>query len=178
MEDEIFENLMQVLWDYAEEVRNLYKARLLNDDKKATGHLIDSVETFVVYNNTEFLVTLRAADYLKYVEEGISPAGKYKNPGWKAYPFILKWVEIKQILPHPKSGNLPRTQNLETLYKQSAYLVTRKIVEKGIDAGHQLRDTVEAVNSFYLPKLEEALQKDFDKYAIYVLKDIDKMIKL
>lgn len=176
--DGIFENLMNVLWEYAEEVRNLYKQRLLIDDKKATGHLIDSVETFINYQGTDFLVTLRVADYMKYVEEGISPAGKYGNPGWKAYLFILDWVKIKRILPVPKSGKLPKSGNIDSLYRQSAYLVTRKIVEKGIAAGHQLRDTVEALNAKYIPLIQEAVEKDFDLYTIEIYKEINKMIRI
>lgn len=179
MEDsEIFENLMNVLAEYGEEVKRLYQSRLMADDKLATGNLINNVETFIAYKGTEFVVYLRLEDYWKYVEKGIAPAGKYKNPGWKAYPFILKWVEVRRILPRPKNGKLPSTQNLDTLYRQSAYLATKKIVEKGIEPGNQLQESVQAINNKYLPLLQEALDKDFNEYAISIYNDINKMIKI
>lgn len=172
MEDrEIFKNLYAALEAYGEEVRQLYQLRLISEDKRATGNLINTVESFVVSNGEEFIVTFRLQDYFKYVEEGISPAGKYGNPSWKAYPFILNWIRVKPVLPRPLSnGKLPTE-------KQMAYLITRKIVNEGIDPGFQLRDSIDSINSYYLPIFQEALEKDFDSYASYVFGKINRIIK-
>lgn len=165
-EEELFENLMQVLWEYASSVKELYKGRLLADNKKATGALINSVDTFVVFQGTEFLVTLKVEDYYRWVEEGRKP-GKFP-PVDK----ILDWIKAKPVLPYPgKNGKLP-TEN------QLAYLIGRKIATEGIEPGHQLSDVLEGLNRKYIPLLQEALNKDFDRYAISIFNKINKLVKI
>lgn len=173
MEDNIFENLLQALWDYGATVKDLYQKRLESDGKRATGKLIDTVEVFVNYQGTDFLVTLRLQDYFKYVEKGRFPYGN-EDAGPGSLPpvsKILEWIKVKNILPIPKNGKLPTQEQL-------AWAISKSIEKKGIKPGNQLMETVEDVNRIYLPIIQEAVQKDFDKYAIYVLKDIDKMIRL
>ena len=172
-ESEVFTNLTQALYEYGEQVRDMYKKKLLDADAKASGKLINSVKAFVAYRGIEFEVFLELEDYWKYVEQGIQPAGKYKNPGWKAYPFILKWIQVKPVLPTPdkKTGELPTE-------KQLAFLITNKIVNKGIDRRPLLADSIEAVNRYYMKELEEAIQKDFDAYAISVLNEAGKIVKI
>ena len=167
MEDsEIFENLMQVLWEYASSVKELYKGRLTADNKKATGNLINSVDTFVVYQGTEFLVTLKVEDYYKWVEEGRKP-GKFP-PVDK----ILEWIKAKPVLPRPlDNGKLPNENQL-------AYLIGRKIATEGIEPGHQLADVLGSLNRQYIPLLQEALNKDFDKYSLSIFNKINKMIRI
>lgn len=167
-----FEGISAALKEYAEEVRQLYRNRLILDDKYSTGKLIQNIKTDIKFNGTTIKVVLYLEDYWKYVEEGIAPDGKYKNPGWKAYPFILKWIEQKPITPEPdKNGKLPTTEQL-------AYLIGRKIVNSGITAGHQLKETVDEVNQRWLPRLQAALQSDFDGYVIKVFEKAKKLIKI
>ena len=175
-ESEIFENLMNVLAEYGEEVKRLYQARLLADDKKATGNLINHIEVPIAYKGTEIVVYLKMEDYWKYVEKGIAPAGKYGNPGWKAYPFIYDWVGIKPAFKG--KFKLPGEKKDLPTQSQLAYLITRKIKDEGIKPGNQLEETLQAINNKYIPLLQEAIEKDFDKYALYVFKDINKMIRI
>lgn len=173
MEDNIFENLMEVLWDYAEAVKDLYKRRLIADDKVASGNLLNSVDTFIVYNNTEFMVTLSVADYMKYVENGRFPYGD-EDAGPGTLPpvsKILEWIKVKNILPTPKNGHLPTQEQL-------AWAISKSIEKKGIKPGRQLAETVDAVNRIYIPLIQEAIEKDFDRYAIYVLSEINHLIKI
>jgi hypothetical protein len=57
-----------------------------------------------------------------------------------------------------------------------AFLIGRKIATEGIEAGHQLRDTVESLNARYIPRLEQALQEDFEAYVIKTYNEVGKMI--
>ena len=152
-ESEVFTNLTQALYEYGEQVRDMYKKKLLDADAKASVKLINSVKAFVAYKGIEFEVFLELEDYWKYVEQGIQPAGKYKNPGWKAYPFILKWIQVKPVLPTPdkKTGKLPTE-------KQLAFLITNKIVNKGIDRRPLLADSIEAVNRYYMKELVRSIK--------------------
>ena len=173
MEDEIFENLLQVLWEYGNEVKRIYQMRLEQDGHRATGKLIDNQQVFVNYQGTDFLVTLQLEDYFRYVELGRFPYGDEDAGPGKLPPVskILEWVKVKNILPIPKNGKLPTQEQL-------AWAISKKIEKVGIKPGRQLAETVEALNRQYIPLIQEAVQKDFDKYAIYVLKDIDKMIRI
>lgn len=165
MEDNIFENIMLALDEYGQAVKDLYQKRLLADDKKATGNLIDSVQCKIAYQGTEFAVFLELADYWKYVEGGA-------KPHWPPKDKILEWIKAKPVLPRPlDNGKLP-TDN------QLAFLISRKIARDGIKAGNQLAETVEDINRQYMPILQEALQKDFDAYTIKIFKKVGKMIKI
>ena len=77
------------------------------------------------------------------------------------------------MLPTPdkNTGKLPTE-------KQLAFLITNKIVNKGIDRRPLLADSIEAVNRYYMKELEEAIQKDFDAYAISVLNEAGKIVKI
>lgn len=163
MIDTGFDNLLNALSEYKNAVAVHYKDRLVADDKKATGQLINSISTEIKVGSDTFEVVLNVVDYFKYVEEGRKP-GKFP-PVDK----ILSWIRVKPVIPRPINGKLPTEQQL-------AFLIGRKIATEGIEAGHQLRDTVQAINAEFIPKLEAALQEDFDAYAIKVYDKIGNLV--
>lgn len=163
MIDTGFDNLLNALSEYKNAVAVHYKDRLVADDKKATGQLINSISTEIKVGSDTFEVVLNVVDYFRYVEEGRKP-GKFP-PVDK----ILSWIRVKPVIPRPINGKLPTEQQL-------AFLIGRKIATEGIEAGHQLRDTVQAINAEFIPKLEAALQEDFDAYAIKVYDKIGNLV--
>lgn len=163
MIDTGFDNLLNALSEYKNAVAVHYKDRLVADDKKATGQLINSISTEIKVGSDTFEVVLNVVGYFKYVEEGRKP-GKFP-PVDK----ILSWIRVKPVIPRPINGKLPTEQQL-------AFLIGRKIATEGIEAGHQLRDTVQAINAEFIPKLEAALQEDFDAYAIKVYDKIGNLV--
>ena len=163
MIDTGFDNLLNALSEYKNAVAVHYKDRLVADDKKATGQLINSISTEIKVGSDTFEVVLNVVDYFKYVEEG-RKSGKFPPPN-----AILKWINAKPVIPRPMHGKLPTKQQL-------AFLIGRKIATEGIEAGHQLRDTVQAINAEFIPKLEAALQEDFDAYAIKVYDKIGNLV--
>lgn len=163
--DGIFENLMNVLWEYASTVKEMYRQRLIADDKVASGKLLNSIETYVTYNNLEYLVTIKAEDYLEYVEYGRRPG---KMPPVSK---ILEWVKVRNIMPEPRNGKLPTPENL-------AWAISKKIARDGILPTYSLADTLETVNRMYLNLIQEAVQKDFDAYVISTFTDVARKIKI
>lgn len=161
--------LQKVLEDFAKDIKENYIEHLQYHDRvtqqkpsKEKSKLIDSIQTHVVQGDKEFLVTMDLNEYWKYVEEGVqgksNPGSPYKNPGWKAFPHIYEWVEIKPVIPRPgKNGKLPSTQSL-------AYLITRNIVEQGTQGTHDLEVTKENVLNWYRDKISEALGHAFEGY--------------
>lgn len=163
-----FDNLIQVLEEYGAAIRNEYQDNLIKGNRIASGNLLNSVEFEVVQGDKSFKVNLNLAEYWKYIEEGIAPAGKYGNPGWKAYPFILKWIEIKPVIPRPMdNGRLPSPEQL-------AYLITRKRMEEGAEGSHDLSKAANAINDQWREKIIEAFTKDvrntMDGYIIEFFK--------
>lgn len=144
-----FANLFRLLEKYAGDVKERYKGKLIQDDKKATGNLINSIATNVTFGDLVFTVSMDLEDYWYYVEHG-RKAGK-----WPPRDKILEWIRVKPVIPYPTpSGKLPTQEQL-------AFLISRKIGTQGIKEGRQLANTLEGLNQQYLPLLEKALEDDW-----------------
>ncbi len=162
-----FDNTRAVLEELAEEIRTNYRDHLMEEGHYTTLgselRLVDSITAKVELEGETFVGTLSMNDYWKYVEEGISPAGQYGNPGWKAYPFISRWIEIKPVIPRPSgNGKIPSQKSL-------AYLITRKIKEYGIEGTHDLQKTKDAIIPFFVERIKAALKEDLSAYIIKFL---------
>lgn len=155
--------LQQVLEEMALDIRKNYREHLKLHGRYTTEwKLIQSVKTQVVVGDKAYEVTMTLNDYWKYVEEGVrgdkNPSSPYNNPGWKAYPFIMHWIDIKPVIPRPLgNGDLPTP-------KQLAYLITRSIVEKGTQGSHDLEVVKENVIPWYRERLAAALGHDIENY--------------
>ena len=158
-----FTELRQVLQDLANDILANYKEHLEFNDRYTTERtLLDTVRTQVVVNDKSFEITMTLQDYWKYVEEGVkgdkNPSSPYNNPGWKAFPFILKWIDIKPVIPRPNdNGKLPSPQQL-------AFLITRSIVDKGTQGTHDLKKVEDGIIPFYKDKIAAALGHDMEHY--------------
>ena len=156
-----------VLQQLADDVKAGYIAEL-----KQNGHwtrdgkdrLIDTISTVVTVDGKSFTASLKMNYYWQFLEEGIQPAGKYRNPGWKSFPFILKWVEIKPIIPSPPKTLKPSKRTLESLQKQAAFLITRKRNEEGDEGTHGFQKARDAVLPTYYERIKDALNEDIGKY--------------
>ena len=106
-----------------------YRRKLMDDNKRATGQLINDTAYVVEYDGRYLIVSLNLPDEWKYVEYGRKP-GKF--PPINA---IRQWIRVKPILPRPYKGKVP-TEN------QLAYLIGRKIAKDGIPTGNYLSNTI------------------------------------
>lgn len=152
-----FDNIAQVLEEYAQDVRNTYQDKLIEGERIASGKLLNSVEYTVTQGENEWVVSLTLEHYWKYLEYGVQGAknatSPFGNPGWGAYPHILEWIKVKPVLPRPNKGKIPSQKSL-------AYLITRSIVKNGTKPGGELQDALDEVNAKYKDKLVIALRKD------------------
>ena len=162
-----FPHLQAVLEDFAERAKDQYQGLLVNKNKVASGDLYNSIGCLVEQNGTTYEVSLELEHYWKFIEEGIKPAGKYKNAGWKIYPFILEWIKVKPVIPRPMAnGKLPSEKSL-------AYLITRSIKEHGIKPQPILHEATADALKIFERKIREALEQDcgliLQKMAVSVL---------
>ena len=154
---EILSEFLSTLDEYAEKAKELYKRKLTDKGINASYKLLNSVETTVKRNDDEFTVTINLEDYWYYVENG-RKAGKFP-PVSK----ILDWIRCKNIIPYSDSrGRLPTEEQL-------AFLIARKIAEQGTEGRKVLYETVDELNRYYLPKLQQALDRDFNRFSYEIV---------
>lgn len=141
----------RVLEEFAIRLRNLYQDKLIEDDRVATGNLLNSVEYEIQTDTKSITVCLSLEDYWYYLEEGRQP-GKF--PPVDA---MIQYIRSKPIIPDERSGRLP-TEN------QLAFLIGRKIAQEGFEGGHYLAESQEEVLVEFEDKLSEAVGKDVGRY--------------
>lgn len=150
-----FDNVLAVLQDYAAEVRNLYQDNLIRHDRIASGGLLNSAECRVNIGDRSYEVVMTLEDYWRYVEEDT-------RPHWPPVDAILRWVQIKPVIPRPDAAGCIPTP------RQLAYLIGRKIAREGTEGSHDLADAVVQMNERYRERLSEALGADVSEYITYV----------
>lgn len=152
-----FDNTRAVLEELAEEIRRNYRDHLMGEGHFTTLgselRLVDSIEAKVELDGQTFVGTLSMNDYWKYVEEGT-------RPHWPPRDAILRWVQIKPVIPRPDSrGRIPKPEQL-------AFLIGRKIARDGTEGTHDLQKTKDAVIPLYVQKIQEALRQDLYQYIV------------
>lgn len=159
-----FDNLRAVLEEFATEFRETYKAELVKHDRftqYGEDRLIDSVDrntvqTMVHEGEREWSVTIDLKDYWKYVENDTAPH-------WPPPDAILRWVQIKPVVPRPDSrGRIPSQKSL-------AYLIGRKISRVGTEGSHDFATSKEAVYQRFRTRIQAAIAADVRAYVRKVL---------
>lgn len=150
--NEVLSEFLATLDEYAKKAEELYKRKLTDKGVNASYKLLNSVETVVRRNDDEFIVSINLEDYWYYVENG-RKAGRFP-PVSK----ILEWIRVKPITPYSDSrGRLPTEEQL-------AFLIARKIANEGTEGRNVLYETLDELNRYYLPKLQQALDRDFARF--------------
>ena len=143
--------LQKVLQDFATDIRDRYRDVLANNDHIASRKLVDSIKTQVVVGDNYYEVTMTLEDYWKYVENDTKP--HFPPPD-----AILKWIEVKPVIPRPGSdGRIPTP-------KQLAFLITRSIVTEGTHAYHPLEKTKDDILPWWRAPISQALGHDMENY--------------
>jgi hypothetical protein len=173
MADELltFEHTTAVLQQLADEVKGRYIEELKRNDhvtKFGKDRLIDTITTVVTIDGKSFTASLKMNHYWKYLEEGIQPAGKYNNPGWKSFPFILNWVQIKPVIPRPPQTIKPSKRTLESLQKSAAGAIVYKRNLEGDPGTHGFETARDAILPVYYERIKDALTEDIGDYILKV----------
>lgn len=149
---EVLSEFLATLDEYAQKAEELYKRKLTDKEINASYKLLNSVKTTVRRNDDEFIVTINLEPYWYYVENG-RKAGRFPP-----IDKILEWIRCKPVIPYSDSrGRLPTEEQL-------AFLIARKIANEGTEGRNVLYETVDELNRYYLPKLQQALDRDFNSF--------------
>ena len=162
--------LQKVLQDFATDIRDRYRDVLANNDHIASRKLVDSIKTQVVVGDNAYEVTMTLEDYWKYVEEDTPPH-------WPPRDAILKWIEVKPIIPRPDdNGRIPSP-------KQLAFLIGRAMAGKspnqeklknpngGTTGTHDLKQTKEDILPWWGEQISQALGHDIENYIRKLVRD-------
>ena len=133
-----YKYLTEILNRVGTELRDKYKEKIKNG-AFATGKLYNSINYKISINDTTVKLSLLMEDYWINVENG-RVAGKKMPP----LSVIRKWM-ITRSIPDNKG---------------TAYLIARKISEKGIKAKPYLRNTYNEIIPNYKVEILNALKKD------------------
>ena len=147
-----FENTLAVLAEYGEAVAAAYKDNLRRDGRPASHALEKSIKTHVTTDHGDFVVQMDLEDYWKYIENDT-------RPHWPPREAILRWVEIKPTIPRPYT-----LDGREISAKSLAYLVGRKIAEKGTTGTHDMATAKEQTMDAFRQRLRQAVGHDVINY--------------
>ena len=160
-----FPRTIEVLGRLADDVRAGYIDQLKkhgHPTRYGTDRLSDTITAEVTMDGKSFTASLNMNFYWKYLEEGT-------RPHWPPPSAILNWVQIKPVIPRPPKTIKPSKQTLESLQKQTAFLISRKIAREGTEGTHGFETTREAILPMYYEKIEQALAEDVGAYVKAVL---------
>lgn len=160
--------LDQILNNYCNELVTELRAQLEKNDRKASGNLINTLHANIVKTEDEASVVLHSEDYFKYINEGRQPTKSSSSTDKPLQERILQWIKEKNIVPQERNGILPTE-------KQLAYLITRKIHNEGYKGDNKVySQAIERLNRKYEPLIQQALDKDLEKYVTVALNNIIK----
>lgn len=149
-------HVQAVMEEMAIAIRNEYQDNLIRNDRIASGDLLNNIEYEITRGDFTYTIYVKMRDYWYYVENG-RKAGKMPP-----IDNILKWIEMKPILPRPNSkGKLPTPQQL-------AFLIARKIGELGTEGTHDLRKATDTIWDTFEDRLYEAIDEDVDAAFIQI----------
>lgn len=151
------DRVRSVLEEFADEAADLYRENLVRADSIASGQLFSSVSCRVEQDGRVFLVIMRMEEYWRYLEEGT-------RPHWPPVSAILKWIQVKPVIPRPDANGRIPTQ------KQLAFLISRKIAREGTKGRHGLRDAKLQAFELFRQRLADALAQDVHSMFISYLR--------
>lgn len=156
-------HLYEILEDYRQEVVKRYKEKLIRDDRKASGNLLNSVSADVKINGARMQVVVSLADYWEQLENGRGPSKNNSN-GNLVWENICRWMEMKNIAPRATgSGKVPKLES-------AAYAIAQHIHKYGYMGGDKstgrgyMELTLEELNDVYIGFIREAIEKDVSSY--------------
>ena len=155
--------LQKVLQDFAADIRDRYRDVLAHNDHIASRKLVDSIKTQVVVGDNAYEVTMTLENYWKYVEEDTPPH-------WPPRDAILKWIEVKPIIPRPDdNGRIPSPKQLAFLIGramagQSPNQEKLKNPNGGTTGTHDLQQTKEEILPWWREQISQALGHDMENY--------------
>ena len=150
------DTLDKILYKCGDDLINLYRSKLAEQNINASGLLGNSLSCFVQVDDNVYELNLRIEDYWKYIEYGREP-GTFPN-----IDAIKRWIQIKPVIPNGYNGKLPTLDQL-------TYLIGRKIERNGIEAKPILQESLDELDA--VGNLEEKLGEQVENRINIIFKE-------
>lgn len=145
-----FKHTYEALQKYAELLKQRYQDKLVMEDHVASGDLLRRMQYNITINDRSIDISLNLESYWKWLEDGT-------KPHFPPVSAILEWIKVKPILPaQTYNGKLPTQEQL-------AYLIARKISEKGTEPSHDLEESRSEMDPELDMILDTALTLDINE---------------
>ena len=162
---QLFPNLVEVLDAYGKTLVEKYRQGLTDGGHIATGNLYRSVSSEVTLNGQSFIVEFRMPEYGEYLEQGT-------KPHFPPLDAIENWIRVKRIVPRPDSqGRLPTE-------KQLAYLIGRKIDERGTKGTHIYEKANALTYNEWNKLIDEAITLDLNENLQEIIQTLNQKTKV
>lgn len=166
MEDNLFPHLTDTLNEWGKIIEAKLRDRLNEDGSNASYKLNQSLKYELRVDGREYELGINMEEYWKWVNDG-RKAGRM--PPLKN---IRDWILIKPVTPmRNKNGKLPTVNQL-------AWLIARKIGEKGTEGTNFFEDTMEALYNQMEKDVERAIQDDVDENVEKIIKYLIKIERI
>lgn len=146
-----FKHTLEILDQFGRAFVNEYKSEL-EAERIADGELYRTVSYSVSSGTSKWVISIKLADYWKYVENGRRPG---KMPPRDA---IERWINIKHIIPHPMTLKTGKT--VIPSIPQLSFLIARSIGQRGIRPRPLFKNSFEIVKMQFLTQIKEAVIQD------------------
>lgn len=154
-----FDNLEEVLKEYAKAYTQKYKSKLLSDGNKASGKLISSIKPEMLENGFSIL----ANSYIEQISEGrrrgVIPSSTK----------ILEWAKKKNITPDKGTAS-------ESNMKRMAFAIARSISVHGMLKRYGFKGT--NIIDFVYKSLSKQMGDDlFNAYKLDLEQQLKEQVK-
>ena len=156
----------RVLNEFAQSIVDTYKDKI---QEYSSGKLYNSITFRTAITGKGLKITIRLADYWKYIEYG---RRKYpwkkgeRAPIEKRPPIkdIKEWIEVRNILPRPR--RLPNGKVVKPTTKSLPYMIAWSITREGIKPRPYMKQSIEENMDAFLRDLSIAVETDIANSVI------------
>lgn len=145
-----------ILRKCGDELINIYRQKLYENNSVASGLLGNTISCFVQVDDNTYELCLRIEDYWKYIEYGREP-GTFPN-----LDAIKRWIQIKPVIPNGYNDKLPTLNQL-------AFLIGRGIERNGIEAKPILQESLDELDA--IGNLEEKIGNQIENRIDIIFKE-------
>ena len=153
-----FKHTMKALNDFGNFIITNYKSQL-ETEQMTNGELYKKISYSVSTVSSGWVISVSLADYWKYIENG-------RRAGAKMPPLdvIEKWIDVKQIDPHPMT--LKSGKTVIPTPPQLPFLIARSIGRRGIAPKPLFKNSFEAAKKQFIQVIKDAITQDIKENLV------------
>ena len=144
--------------DICEQIAQVYRSKMEKAGYDKQGELMNFTWT-TEYKGNLFELYFNLPDYFPFAEYGRRPGNMPPINN------ILKWIQIKHLVPSSNNGKIPTTTQL-------AFAISKHIAKYGTEGKQLLQQTIDTTYDTLVDNLVEAIANEIEKE---IEKDIENV---